>query len=107
MTEERRHSQEYEKTELDEARCPDCGNEDGNTKTERANSKTKPIPPERQVRCPECGHTDSHIAFGGAYKWARMSEAERAEAKRKAEEHAGRMAEHQETATSLAEQREP
>jgi len=98
---------EYEKTVLDEARCPECGNEDGITKTERANKRAQPIPPSMAGQCPECDHVDNPIAFHNAWQRERMTEEELAESRAEREAAMDRLADYQHSAHGIAEAREP
>lgn len=98
---------EYVEKGLDEARCPECGNEDGITKTERANELTQPIPPEMAGNCPECDHSDHPLAFHSAWKRERMSE-EELEANRKArEKYEGKAVDYETSAHAISMRREP
>lgn len=97
---------EYVDEPLDEARCPECGNEDGITKTV-AKGNVQPIPPDHRTSCPECDHAAHALAFHSAWQWERMSEEERREAEEQVERYASKMAAHQESAAYLSEQREP
>lgn len=97
---------EYVEEELDEGRCPECGNEDGNTRhDERGN--IQPIPPEMKGECGECGHRDHPLAFAREYEWARLSEEEKEERRQKAAEYRDEMAAYQESAHHLSLKREP
>jgi hypothetical protein len=95
----------YDEEELPEARCPGCGNEDGNTQTVATNAQ--PVPFDSRAGCPECDHRGSPLEFHHEYKWERMSDEERREAEEAAEREAGRMAEHQYSAAYISEAREP
>jgi hypothetical protein len=95
----------YDDVEMDDARCPECGNEDGNHRTEATNAQ--PVPISQRAGCADCGHRDSPLAFHSAWKWERMSEEEREAAEEAAEREAAWMAESQYSAAYIAEQREP
>lgn len=97
---------EYVDVEMDEARCPECGNEDGNTRTE-TQGNVQPVPPGQSAGCPECGHRDHPLAFHHEYKWERMSEEERREAEEAAEREAARMADYEASAHAISMRREP
>lgn len=75
---------QYVKTPLEEARCPECGNEDGNVRQQRQGN-AQPVPDGSAVGCPECGHRDSTLAFRRTYEWERLDEEERRQ-KRQAQE---------------------
>lgn len=60
----------YDRVELTQARCPDCGNEEGNYRLEPGGSGPKP-PHDRAARCPDCRHASDPLAFSNAYKDAR------------------------------------
>lgn len=98
----------YKEAPIDNARCPNCGNEEGLTRTERANKHTQPIPPDHPAgNCPECEETFDTYAAHHEYKWARMSEEEREEYRRQREKFEGKMTAWQESAEYHHQQREP
>jgi len=97
---------EYVNVEMDEARCPECGNEEGNTRTE-TNGSVQPVPPEHKGGCPECDHSDHPLAFHHAYKWERMSEEERQEAREYRERMEDKMADYEHSAHGISMRREP
>lgn len=96
----------YREASLDEARCPDCGDEEQIIEYERV-GKIQPMPAEQSGKCKACGNRDHPLAFHHAYKWERMTEAERSEAQRQREKYEAEMAAWQESASYHAEQREP
>ena len=98
---------EYRDVELDQVRCPNCGNEEGITETKAANKHTQPVPPDRRAGCPECDHNGDPLAFHHEWQWERMSEEEREEARAAQERMADEMAEHQYSAHYLHSQVEP
>jgi uncharacterized protein with PIN domain len=98
---------EYKKIKLDEVRCPDCGNENGLTKQEAANKHTQPVPPQYKMNCPECDANGPVAKWHGEYKWHRMSEEERKEARKQREKAIDKMAEYQSSAHYQSLQREP
>jgi len=98
---------EYEVTVLDEVRCPECGTEDGITKTERANRKTQPVPPSQAGQCSACDHVDNPLAFHSAWQRDRMTDEELAAVRAEREAAMDRLADYQHSAHGIAEAREP
>lgn len=96
----------WEDVPVDEARCPECGNETGNYTVE-ARDGAQPVPPGQRGRCPECEHSDDPLAFHHEWKWERMSEDEREEARRKQAQYEDQMADYQYSAHYISMQREP
>jgi len=97
---------EYVETEMDEARCPECGNEEGNTRTQ-AEGNVQPVPPSHQASCGECGHSGDPLAFHHEYTWERMSEEERREAEEAQARMEDQMADYQYSAHGISMRREP
>ena len=70
------HPPQPEITTLTEARCPECGSEDG---IERI--KHSQLPPEQRGHCTACDHRASPLAFHNSWEWKRMDEDEREQAR--------------------------
>ncbi|GAA0460146.1 hypothetical protein MUK72_17945 (plasmid) [Halococcus dombrowskii] len=87
-------------TPVDEARCPECGNEE----IERVEHPR--LPPDHRGHCTECDHRAHPLAFHHSWKWNRMTEDEREEARRQHERYVDQVAEHQYSSAYLAAQRE-
>lgn len=98
---------EYEKSEPDEVRCPNCGNEDELVKQEAANKYAQPVPPKHKMYCPECDSNGSPARWHGEYTWHRMSDEERQEHREQREKAMDKMAAWQSSAAYHAEQRQP
>ena len=92
--------------EMDEARCPKCGNESENVQYEREGD-IQPLPPQQSAECGACGHRGDPLTFHHRWKWERMTEDEREQAREARERFENRMAEYQHSATYHAAQREP
>lgn len=98
---------EYETIVLEEVRCPECGNENGISKTQRANKTAQPVPPEHSGSCPECGHCDDPLVFHNAWERERMSEEELEQMRAERERAEDQMADWQHSAHYFSLQREP
>lgn len=98
-------SEDYVEEDLEDSRCPECGNEDDNKALTRNSKKVQPVPIDSQGKCGECGNQDNPMAFKWEYKKERMTEEDLEEAKRKRDEYEDRMAEASYDADHLANER--
>jgi len=84
---------------LPEAWCPECGSEE----IKRIDHPR--LPPDHRGRCTACDHRAHPLAFHHSWKWERMTDEEREQARRRRERDEDKMAEYQHSATYLAGQR--
>lgn len=98
---------QYEKVELEEVRCPNCGNEDDIKKQQRTDDRAQPVPPRLRATCPECDEVGDPIAWHHEYKRARMSDEEIAEAERQQAKMEDEMADYEYSAHAISVRREP
>jgi hypothetical protein len=99
-------SKNYVEEDLEDSRCPECGNEECNKFIRRDSKKVQPVPMDSQAECGDCGYRDNPGAFKWGYKEERMTEEELEEAKSKRDEYEDRMAEASYDADHLANERQ-
>jgi hypothetical protein len=99
-------SEDYVEEDLEDSRCLECGNEEGNKFIRRNSKKVQPVPIDSQGKCGDCGYQDNPNAFRWEYKKERMTEEEIEDSRRKRDEYEDRMAESEYDADRLAEERE-